>query len=425
MNWQPPEQEWKLCVDPVTKRQYIYNEKLGCSRWLWERYYDENTKHFYLCNILTGQSVWEITSPTMQYNWQGRTNYDPPTQQQQQQQSFIPNSKTTSVRHDTTNTVKNTNQLEYFTPDGRKYYWDPVTKTSRWATETTSNQTSNVKKEENIQGVGKSQPKVSIKYTKKAPVKLQQPPAQTIISQPKQEETGTVEQPKMTMENTTDIGTQQQDDKKILPSSGQSTRTTLSDSNSIVQSVSKIDMDSSTVAQVGTNTTVEAESTETVSNSLQVKRRKKPKESKACLWNTVEPVVMKADTGVRIIGTSVALEKPYLRLTSVPDPKDVRPYSVLKKALRHVKSKYKKKKWSYNYACEQLKSIRQDMTVQGVEDALAVQVYETHGRLALENNDMDEFIQCLTCLSQLYTKVCLLLSMHMTEETYGNYVVYV
>lgn len=50
---------------------------------------------------------------------------------------------------------------------------------------------------------------------------------------------------------------------------------------------------------------------------------------------------MKADTGVRIIGTSVALEKPYLRLTSVPDPKDVRPYSVLKKALRHVKSKYK------------------------------------------------------------------------------------
>ncbi|KAF8060462.1 LENG8 [Scenedesmus sp. PABB004] len=100
-------------------------------------------------------------------------------------------------------------------------------------------------------------------------------------------------------------------------------------------------------------------------------------------------------------GRSTALEKEYLRLTALPKAEDVRPPDVLAKSLALVKQRWRDG-CTYAHACSQLKSIRQDLTVQGVADELARDAYETHGRVALEAGDLPEFRQCLTRLKQLY-----------------------
>ncbi|KAK4790458.1 hypothetical protein SAY86_017762 [Trapa natans] len=112
-------------------------------------------------------------------------------------------------------------------------------------------------------------------------------------------------------------------------------------------------------------------------------------------------------------GTCQEIEKRYLRLTSAPDPATVRPEDVLEKALAMVQISQK----NYLYKCDQLKSIRQDLTVQRIRNGLTVKVYETHARLALEYGDLSEYNQCQSQLKTLYAEG--IVGCHMEFSAYS------
>lgn len=112
----------------------------------------------------------------------------------------------------------------------------------------------------------------------------------------------------------------------------------------------------------------------------------------------------KMSDGAGLVGTCQNLEKPYLRLTTFPKPEEVRPLEVLTKSLSHIKCRYIKTE-DFDWANEQLKSVRQDITVQGIKNDLVLEVYETHARILLEHGDLNEFNQCQTMIRTLTTGI--------------------
>jgi hypothetical protein len=102
----------------------------------------------------------------------------------------------------------------------------------------------------------------------------------------------------------------------------------------------------------------------------------------------------------KLVGTSTDLEKSYLRLTTFPKPENVRPLAVLTKSLAHIKSRFIKTE-DFAWANEQLKSVRQDVTVQQIRNKFVIEVYETHARILLERGDLDEFHQCQAMIRSL------------------------
>lgn len=102
-----------------------------------------------------------------------------------------------------------------------------------------------------------------------------------------------------------------------------------------------------------------------------------------------------------IVGISQEIFKDYLRLTSDPNPEQIRPYHVLQQTLTELKKRWREKV-PYNWICSQFKSLRQDLTVQRIKNDFTVAVYEIHARMALEVADMVEYNQCQSSLKTLY-----------------------
>jgi hypothetical protein len=102
-----------------------------------------------------------------------------------------------------------------------------------------------------------------------------------------------------------------------------------------------------------------------------------------------------------VVGTCQKLEKNYFRLTSAPKPEEVRPVPILEEMFTLLRKKWKTEH-KYSYACDQFKSLRQDLTVQHVKTEFTVRVYEAHARIALEIGDLGEYNQCQTQLRSLY-----------------------
>ncbi len=109
-----------------------------------------------------------------------------------------------------------------------------------------------------------------------------------------------------------------------------------------------------------------------------------------------------SNASLSIVGTCQNLEKPYLRLTTFPNPAQVRPLEVLIRALKHIKCRYIQSE-DFEWSNEQLKSVRQDITVQGIKNNFVLDVYETHARILLENGDLNEYNQCQTMIRTLTT----------------------
>ena len=106
--------------------------------------------------------------------------------------------------------------------------------------------------------------------------------------------------------------------------------------------------------------------------------------------------------GEVVVGTCEKLEKPYLRLTSAPEPHTVRPLRILKKTFALLQQRTKEGAEYTGYLCDQFKSLRQDLTVQRIQNEFTIHVYEENARICLVNADLGEYNQCQTQLRSLY-----------------------
>jgi len=103
-----------------------------------------------------------------------------------------------------------------------------------------------------------------------------------------------------------------------------------------------------------------------------------------------------------IEGTSMEMEKMYIRMQSMPDPASVRPERVLAKWAERLQVKYDTEEADWEWISDQFKAIRQDFVIQHIRSPNAIKAYETNGRLALQEHDYPEFYKIQSFLMGLY-----------------------
>ncbi|EKE42059.1 hypothetical protein ENUP19_0037G0032 [Entamoeba nuttalli] len=132
------------------------------------------------------------------------------------------------------------------------------------------------------------------------------------------------------------------------------------------------------------------------------KLKKSEKHIKLTRKETQKPNKVNQETA--IVGCSKSLEKSYYRLKGEPKLDEIRNEETLKTALNFVLMKYKKNK-DYAYLCDQLKGIRQDITVQRINNDFTVLVYKVHAKYSIQHKDVSEFNQCISVLMHLFKEL--------------------
>ncbi|TNV78985.1 hypothetical protein FGO68_gene16234 [Halteria grandinella] len=100
------------------------------------------------------------------------------------------------------------------------------------------------------------------------------------------------------------------------------------------------------------------------------------------------------------------LEKQFIRLgiqdTHSQDiDSTIRSCEQLEEAFNHCIEKYRCGLADYQFLSDQLRGIRQEMTVRKMEDAFQIKVYDEHFKQSIHHADMDQFVQSSTRLKEL------------------------
>ena len=132
-----------------------------------------------------------------------------------------------------------------------------------------------------------------------------------------------------------------------------------------------------------------------------------------------KPVVSKPSA----VGTSMVLDKAYVRPATAPNMQQVRPLHILQRSFQQALQGASSSapppakvplhsvglvaispNSQLEVLADKLKSIRQDLTIQALETDFTSLVYETHARLCIVLNHTTDFGQCLNYVKKLHSK---------------------